>query len=81
MVHCSGGGQTKVLHFIDNLHVVKNDLFDIPPLFELIQSESSTPWMKCIRYLIWDIEWRYILILLLQMILFPYAHHLIWMLK
>ena len=44
MVHCSGGGQTKVLHFIDNLHVVKNDLFDIPPLFELIQSESSTPW-------------------------------------
>ena len=44
MVHCSGGGQTKVLHFIDNLHVVKNDLFDIPPLFELIQLESSTPW-------------------------------------
>ena len=43
MVHCSGGGQTKVLHFIDNLHVVKNNLFDTPPLFELIQSESSTP--------------------------------------
>ena len=46
MVHCSGGGQTKVLHFIDNLHIVKNDLFDIPPLFELIQSESSTPWSE-----------------------------------
>ena len=46
MVHCSGGGQTKVLHFIDNLRIVKNDLFDIPPLFELIQSESSTPWSE-----------------------------------
>jgi len=46
MVHCSGGGQTKVLHFIDNLCVVKNDLFDVPPLFELIQSESSTPWSE-----------------------------------
>ena len=46
MVHCSGGGQTKVLHFIDNLHIVKNDLFDVPPLFELIQSESSTPWSE-----------------------------------
>ena len=46
MVHCSGGGQTKVLHFIDNLHIVKNDLFDTPPLFELIQSESSTPWSE-----------------------------------
>ena len=46
MVHCSGGGQTKVLHFIDNLHVVKNNLFDTPPLFELIQAESSTPWQE-----------------------------------
>ena len=46
MVHCSGGGQTKVLHFIDNLHIVKNDLFDTPPLFELIQSESSTSWSE-----------------------------------
>ena len=46
MVHCSGGGQTKVLHFIDNLHIIKNDLFDVPPLFELIQSESSTPWSE-----------------------------------
>ena len=46
MVHCSGGGQTKVLHFIDKLHVIKNNLFDTPPLFELIQSESSTPWQE-----------------------------------
>jgi phosphoribosylformylglycinamidine cyclo-ligase len=44
MVHCSGGGQTKILHFIDNLHVVKNNLFDVPPLFRLIQEQSGTPW-------------------------------------
>ncbi len=44
MVHCSGGGQTKILHFIDNLHVVKNNLFDLPPLFRLIQEQSGTPW-------------------------------------
>jgi phosphoribosylformylglycinamidine cyclo-ligase len=40
MVHCSGGGQTKVLHFIDNLHIVKNNLFDIPPLFRMIHEQS-----------------------------------------
>ncbi|RQP10246.1 MAG: phosphoribosylformylglycinamidine cyclo-ligase [Parapedobacter sp.] len=44
MVHCSGGAQTKVLHFIDALHVVKDHLFDIPPLFKLIQEESGTDW-------------------------------------
>jgi phosphoribosylformylglycinamidine cyclo-ligase len=44
MVHCSGGAQTKILHFIDGLHIVKDQLFDIPPLFELIQKESDTPW-------------------------------------
>ena len=44
MVHCSGGGQTKILHFIENLHVIKDNLFDVPPLFSLIQSESNTPW-------------------------------------
>jgi phosphoribosylformylglycinamidine cyclo-ligase len=44
MVHCSGGGQTKVLHFIDNLHVIKDDLFPVPELFQMIQSESGTPW-------------------------------------
>ena len=46
MVHCSGGAQTKVLHFIDNLHVVKDNLFDIPPLFKLIQRESKTDWKE-----------------------------------
>ena len=44
MVHCSGGAQTKVLHFVDNVHVVKDQLFDIPPLFKLIQEESGTDW-------------------------------------
>ena len=49
MIHCSGGGQTKILHFIDNLHVIKDNLFDIPPLFKLIQKESSTPWDQMYR--------------------------------
>jgi phosphoribosylformylglycinamidine cyclo-ligase len=44
MVHCSGGAQTKVLHFVDNLHIVKNNMFPTPPLFKLIQEESKTSW-------------------------------------
>lgn len=46
MVHCSGGAQTKVLHFVDNVHVIKDNLFPIPPLFELIQKESNTDWQE-----------------------------------
>jgi phosphoribosylformylglycinamidine cyclo-ligase len=46
MVHCSGGAQTKVLHFIDDLHIVKDNLFEIPPLFKLIQQESGTDWKE-----------------------------------
>jgi phosphoribosylformylglycinamidine cyclo-ligase len=46
IVHCSGGGQTKVLHFINNLHVVKNNLFETPPLFKIIQQESNTDWKE-----------------------------------
>jgi len=46
MVHCSGGAQTKVLHFVDNVHVVKDNLFPIPPLFKLIQEESKTDWQE-----------------------------------
>jgi len=42
MIHCSGGAQTKILHFIDNLHIIKDDLFPVPPLFDLIQKESGT---------------------------------------
>jgi len=44
MVHCSGGAQTKVLHFVENVHVIKDNLFPIPPLFKLIQEESKTDW-------------------------------------
>jgi phosphoribosylformylglycinamidine cyclo-ligase len=44
MVHCSGGAQTKVLHFIDKLHIIKDNLFPIPPLFDMIQKESGTSW-------------------------------------
>ncbi|WP_455513938.1 AIR synthase-related protein [Porphyromonas sp.] len=46
MVHCSGGAQTKVLHFVDKVHVIKDKLFPTPPLFELIQQESGTPWQE-----------------------------------
>ena len=46
MIHCSGGAQTKILHFIDNLHIVKDNMFEIPPLFKLIQSESKTDWKE-----------------------------------
>ena len=46
MVHCSGGAQTKILHFIDQLHVIKDNLFPVPPLFKLIQSESGTSWQE-----------------------------------
>ncbi len=49
MVHCSGGGQTKIMHFIDRLHVIKDDLFPVPPLFELIQRSSVTPWEDMYR--------------------------------
>lgn len=46
MVHCSGGAQTKVLHFIDRLHIIKDNLFPTPPLFQLIQEESKTDWQE-----------------------------------
>lgn len=46
MVHCSGGAQTKILHFVENLHIIKDNLFDTPPLFDLIQKESGTDWKE-----------------------------------
>jgi phosphoribosylformylglycinamidine cyclo-ligase len=46
MVHCSGGAQTKILHFIDNLHILKENLFPIPPLFKLIHEQSKTDWKE-----------------------------------
>jgi phosphoribosylformylglycinamidine cyclo-ligase len=44
IVHCSGGGQTKIVHFIDNLHIIKDNLFTVPPLFRMIHGQSATPW-------------------------------------
>lgn len=46
MVHCSGGAQTKILHFVDNLHIIKDNMFEIPPLFKLIQEQSKTDWKE-----------------------------------
>jgi phosphoribosylformylglycinamidine cyclo-ligase len=46
MIHCSGGAQTKILHFVDDLHIVKDNMFEIPPLFKLIQEESGTDWKE-----------------------------------
>lgn len=46
LIHCSGGAQTKILNFIENLHIIKDNMFDIPPLFELIQKESKTEWKE-----------------------------------
>ncbi|MER3376239.1 MAG: AIR synthase-related protein [Allomuricauda sp.] len=46
MVHCSGGAQTKILHFVENLHIVKDNMFEIPPLFKLIQEQSGTDWKE-----------------------------------
>lgn len=46
IIHCSGGAQTKILHFVDKLHIIKNNLFDLPPVFKLIQEESGTSWKE-----------------------------------
>ena len=46
MIHCSGGAQTKVLHFVKNVHIIKDNMFDIPPLFKLIKDESNTDWQE-----------------------------------
>ena len=46
MVHCSGGGQTKVMHFVDNMHIVKDNMFPLPPLFRIIHEQSGTDWKE-----------------------------------
>jgi len=46
MIHCSGGAQTKIMNFVDDLHIIKDDMFDIPPLFKIIKEESDTPWQE-----------------------------------
>jgi phosphoribosylformylglycinamidine cyclo-ligase len=57
MVHCSGGAQTKVMHFVKNLHVVKNNLFPVPPLFQIIQEQSNTGWAE--MYKVFNMGHRY----------------------
>jgi phosphoribosylformylglycinamidine cyclo-ligase len=57
MVHCSGGAQTKVLHFVDNVHVIKDNLFDVPPLFRIIHEESGTDWKE--MYKVFNMGHRY----------------------
>ena len=49
MIHCTGGGQTKVLKFVEKLHIVKDNMFDVPPLFSLIQKSSGTSWEEMYR--------------------------------
>ncbi len=49
MVHCSGGAQTKIMHFVDNMHVIKDNLFDVPPLFRIIREQSGTSWSEMYR--------------------------------
>ncbi len=49
MIHCTGGAQTKVMHFVNNKYVIKDNLFPIPPLFDLIQKESGTPWSEMFK--------------------------------
>lgn len=46
MIHCSGGAQTKILHFVEDLHIIKDNLFEVPPLFKMIQKESGTDWKE-----------------------------------
>ncbi len=46
MIHCSGGGQTKILHFAENVHVIKDNLMSFPPLFQLIKEQSQTEWRE-----------------------------------
>ena len=46
LIHCSGGAQTKILHYVDNLHIVKDNLLPTPPLFKMIQEESGTDWKE-----------------------------------
>ncbi|WP_319589303.1 AIR synthase related protein [uncultured Draconibacterium sp.] len=57
MIHCSGGAQTKVLHFVDNVHVVKDNMFPVPPLFKLIQEQSGTDWKE--MYKVFNMGHRY----------------------
>ena len=75
MVHCSGGAQTKVLHFVDNVRVIKDNLFPVPPLFKTIKEQSGTDWSEMYRCLIWAIAWKYIFHLNMQKKLLQFPSH------
>ena len=60
MVHCSGGAQTKVLHFVKNLKIIKDNLFPIPPRPELFKNKAVPTGKRCTKCLTWDIAWKYI---------------------
>jgi phosphoribosylformylglycinamidine cyclo-ligase len=49
MIHCSGGGQTKILHFVENMHIIKDNMFNVPPLFKIIHGQSDAPWQEMYR--------------------------------
>ena len=67
MVHCTGGAQTKVLHFVgDNCCVIKDNMFPVPPLFRAIKDCSGTDWKEMYRYLIWGIAWKFMFVQKLQ---------------
>ncbi len=57
MIHCSGGAQTKVLHFVENVHVIKDKMFPVPPLFQIIQEQSGTGWNE--MYKVFNMGHRY----------------------
>ena len=57
MIHCSGGAQTKVLHFVDDVHVIKDNMFPVPPLFKTIQEQSGTDWKE--MYKVFNMGHRY----------------------
>jgi len=57
MIHCSGGGQTKIMHFIDNMHIVKDNMFPLPPLFRIIHEQSGTSWKE--MYMVFNMGHRF----------------------
>ena len=75
MVHCSGGAQTKIdFILLIMLHVIKDNLFPVPPLFQLIKNNLKQIGKKCIKCLIVDTEWNYMFLLILQMILLQFLN-------
>jgi phosphoribosylformylglycinamidine cyclo-ligase len=74
MVHC-GGAQTKILHFVENLHIIKDNLFPVPPLFQLIQEQSKTDWKEMYQVLIVVTVWKFTFLQQLHKILLPFQSH------